>query len=273
MENIKPKNENESKDQNEVLFLEESDIESNESQIKYVKNDDEEEKVMIKMANKNKDFDLLENLINGDYFTNKKFLSEKRKKYGVVREKEIKVENEYRMKYLMKLEENDNRLRSLNQKNKNYKLEYYNLLEIGDESEKEIVSLQEKIHNLENLLLESRKENRELEKKNNELAVRVGDLEFENMENERKFQNILRNQRKEEFKKSMTKCQICFCYYYKKDISFISCGHFMCKGCFTALNKTTCPICGKKRIWVVNPPHYDDDLNSEDFNQYEKYNK
>lgn len=274
-------------DQNQIELISENDESNNKSNksnilvigkkendeescsFKYVKNDHEEEVIMEKIGRKNKDFDLLDHLVTGEYFSNEKYLKKKRKQYGVVREKRVEIKDYYKRKYFQKLEEIDNRKRGLDQENKNYQLEYYNVLELNDKKDEEISDLKNQIDELRVLLRESREENVRLKEDNNKLATNVGDLELENVRNMEKF----RNEKKRIFKKAMIKCPICFDYCYKGDITFINCGHFTCKKCFPGLpireHGKTCAVCNREGIYQVQVPHYGDDLNSDDFNHFE----
>lgn len=249
----------------------------------FVKDDQEEEIVMQKMGNKYDDFDLLESLITGEYFVNKAFLKKKRRQYGVVREKELNIKNEYKLKYFKKLEEIDDKKRNLDKKNKNYRLEYYNLLEMQDKKDELISDLEKQINELKDLLIKSKSETNEMKERNddlidknnrikeenNALAVRVGDMEYKEMQNENKLTK-LKNEKKELFKKSMIKCPICFFCHPKSNIILLSCRHYICGYCFDSLTDTKCPTCGAG-FWTVDLPHYYDDANSADFNDYENY--
>lgn len=262
-----------------IIFIGKKD-DSNDSDDSfiYVKNDREEEREMQKKGNKHKDYDLIESLMKGEYFLDKKLLKRKRKQYRIIREDdELGIKNKYELKFVKLLEENDNKLRGLDPKNKNYKLEYYNMLEINHESNEEIINLKKQLNETEEMLMEMQKKVLELEKEkaklkeeNQKIAIKVGDLEYENMQNENKFAARLRNERKEAFKKSRTKCPICFSYYYRNNITFINCGHYLCRTCFNSLEHNVCPLCKRANINAVNVPHYAEDLNSEDFEAFEQ---
>lgn len=288
-----PKNENQievapkdAKDENQIEAAPEVIVIGDDDETKsfeYVKDDKEEEAVMQRMGDKNDDFDLLTSLINGEYFSNKPFLNKKRRQYGVVREKEVDIKDEYKLKYLKKLEQIDDKERNLDSKNKNYKLEYYNLLEINEKKNELISDLEKQLSELKDLLIKSKSENYELRDKNDELkgednrlkeennalAVRTANLEFDNMQSEIE-KNRIRNEKKELFKKSMIKCPICFFCHPKSNIILLSCRHYICGYCFDSLTDTKCPTCGAE-FWTVDLPHYYDDANSADFNDYENY--
>ena len=253
-----------SENKSEVYIVGKKDDDEISDSFEYVKDDDEEQMVMEKIGKKNNDLDLLDHLITGEYFLNKKFLKKKRKQYGVVREKELPINDYYKLKYFQKLEEIDDKKRHLNQKNKNYKLEYYHLLEINDKKNERISMLEKQVDNFKKMLEESEKKCSELKKENNKFAVDIGDLELRNAENESNY----RREKKDILKKAKIKCPICYRTFYKGDTAFLSCGHFTCKTCFPKLlfkeHGRACAICNKEGVWKVSVPHYDDDVNSED---------
>lgn len=242
---------------------------------KYALNDAEEEEIMAEMGRKNEDHDLVENLIFGRYFGNNEYIARKRLQYGVVRGRKYKEKkySEYQKKYYEKLEDLDNKERQINMKEKDYQDEYYKLLEIQDQLKARIEALKEELKKCEENVLKREREKRNIiennEKEKMKLLEENDRKEAKNLELEENF----RLEKKEIFKKAMIKCSTCFGYFYKGDILFTGCRHYMCKKCFEALdgvNTKTCPTCRSRGIRSIEIPHFGDDLNSEDFSNYEK---